>query len=146
MTLKGLAKEVEEAEFVSPTFLKVLLRSDLEQLKKDPLAPVKTRLISSYVQLNKYVQDVPTQLPILREMITTLSSYPYLGTADLQQAYRSFPLEEEATEYLALSAPTGKVFKILILVEGVTNAVRFADRAISDSLVFCDPAEKDKVG
>ena len=62
--------------------------------------------------------------------------------ADLQQAYRSFPLEEEATEYLALSAPSGKVFKILILVEGVTNAVRFADRAISDSLVFCDPTEK----
>jgi len=146
MALKGLAKEVDEAEFVSPTFLKVLSRSDLEQLKKDPLAPVKTRLISSYVQLNKYVQDIPTQLPIIREMITTLSSYPYLGTADLQQAYRSFPLEEEATEYLALSAPTGKVFKILILVEGVTNAVRFADRAISDSLVFCDPAEKDKIG
>ena len=47
---------------------------------------------------------------------------------------------------MALSAPTGKVFKILVLVEGVTNAVRFADRAISDSLVLCDPEEKDKVG
>ena len=76
---------------------------------KDPTAPVKTRLISSYVKLNKYVQDVPTQLPVIREIITSLSSFPYnLGTADLQQTYRSFPLEEEATEYLALSALSGQ--------------------------------------
>ena len=144
LALKGIAQEVDEAQFVSPTFLRVRSRADLETLKRDPTANVKTRLISSYVKLNKYVEDIPTQLPVIKEMITSLSSYQFLGTADLQQAYRSFPLEEEATEYLALSAPSGKVFKILILVEGVTNAVRFADRAISDSLVFCDPTEKDK--
>ena len=112
MALKGIAKEVDEAAFVSPTFLRIRSRADLETLKKDPTANVKTRLISSYVKLNKYIEDIPTQLPVIKEMITLLSSYPYLGTADLQQAYRSFPLEEEATEYLALSAPSGKVFKI----------------------------------
>ena len=111
----------ENLKFCSPTFVRFKTPDGLNILKRDPTANVPIRLVSNYSNLNKYLQPPVTVLPIIKELVSQVATHSFIMCSDHQQAYRSYALSPESTEWVAISSPSNIKLKMLILLEGLSQ-------------------------
>ena len=146
MVAQGVAEytDSENVKFCCPTFVRFKTPDGLAKLKKDPMADVPIRLISNYVELNKHIVQPRTILPIIKDLVAQVARHKYVFASDHQQAYRSYALAPESTDWVAISSPNNVRIRMLILLEGLSQGPEHVHTHITDSLVLSDPVHKGK--
>ena len=89
------------------------------------------RLVTSFVELNKYIKLLPTKLSTTQEVFTAIAKWKYLIKTDLKSAYYQMKIADGAQRWLGTVSPYKGVFVYDKGSMGLRNMAEFLEELMA---------------
>ena len=89
------------------------------------------RLVTSFVELNKFIRPLPTKLSTTRDVMTALGKWKYIIKTDLKSAYFQMRMTNESQKWLGTVSPFKGLYVYNTGAMGLRNMAEFLEEIVA---------------
>ena len=89
------------------------------------------RLVTSFVELNKYIRPFPSKLSTTNDVLTAIGKWKFLIKSDLQSAYFQIPMMPDSQKWLGTNSPFKGMFVYNRAPMGLRNMAEYLEELVS---------------
>ena len=89
------------------------------------------RLVTSFVELNKYIQPMPAKLSTTNDVLTALGRWKYIIKTDLKSAYFQMRMEDSSKKWLGTNSPFKGMYVYNVGPMGLRNMAEYLEELVS---------------
>ena len=89
------------------------------------------RMVTSFVELNKYLRPLPTTMTTTEDVITGMGKWKFIIKTDLKSAYFQIPVKKESQKWLGTISPFKGMYVYNVAPQGLRNMAEYLEELVA---------------